>query len=242
MTKVTLAIPCLNEETVLERTVRMTLEFMRGQLADFAVTVVIVDNGSDDRTEQIGRRLAAEFSDSVRYLRLDQRGKGLAIRSAWRDFPAEIYAFMDADLATDLAALPRLLATCRDRGGLTIGSRHLPESDVERSALRRFVSFGYRLMLRLLLKTEVRDLPCGFKAIDAATAKAILPNVQDRAWFFDTELVIRTERAGRPVSEIPVRWREASQDGRQSKVPLFQVATDYLKRAWRLRRELDAKS
>jgi glycosyltransferase involved in cell wall biosynthesis len=242
MTQVTIAIPCLNEEAVLEQTVRATLNFIRNQLGDFKIMIVVVDNGSEDRTEEIGRRLAAEFPDVVRYQRLDQRGKGLAIRSAWRDFPADIYAFMDADLATDLAALPRLLATCRDQGGLVIGSRHLPESDVERSALRRLISFGYRLMLRLVLKTSIRDLPCGFKAIDSETAKAILPQTQDSAWFFDTELAIRTERSRRSVIEIPVRWREANQDGRQSKVPLFRVAADYLKRAWRLRRELNTRS
>lgn len=241
MTKVTLAIPCLNEEAVLERTVRTTLAYARERLPDFTVTLVIVDNGSNDRTEAIGRRLAVEFPADVRYRRLGQRGKGLAIRSAWQEFPAAIVAFMDADLATDLSALPRLLTACRDQGGLAIGSRHLPESDVERSGLRRLFSFGYRLMLRLVLNTAIRDLPCGFKALDAATAQAILPQVQDNAWFFDTELVIRTERSGRPVTEIPVRWREASEQGRRSKVPLFHVAVDYLKRSWRLRRELAAK-
>jgi glycosyltransferase involved in cell wall biosynthesis len=240
MTTVTLAIPCLNEEAVLERTVRSTWRFIRERLGGYAVTIVIVDNGSADRTEAIGRRLATEYPKAVRYLRLSQRGKGLAIRSAWQDFPADIVAFMDADLATDLSALPRLLDTCRDRGGLVTGSRHLPESDVERSGLRRLFSFGYRLMLRLMLNTAIRDLPCGFKALDAGTATAILPLVRDNAWFFDTELAIRTERSGRPVTEIPVRWREASQDGRFSKVPLFRVAFDYLQRAWRLRRELSA--
>ena len=239
--KIILAIPCLNEEAILGRTVETTLEFIQSRMPrDQEWLVTVVDNGSSDRTGTIGRGLAAIYPGRVSYRRLGQRGKGLAIRDAWVSAPADtaIFAFMDADLATDLGALPALVEACRRTDGLAIGSRHLPESRVVRSLLRRLFSWGYRLVLKCLLGTRINALPCGFKAASAAVVNKILPQVQDNAWFFDTELVIRTERAGLPVTEIPVVWHEVSGSGRRSRVPLFRVAYDYIRQSLKLRQSL----
>jgi glycosyltransferase involved in cell wall biosynthesis len=240
--RVTLAIPCFNEEAVIENTVTATLDYAAKALADFDLFLVIVDNGSTDGTEAIGRRLEQTYPDQVSYRRLHEPGKGRAIRVAWKENPADIYAFMDADLATDLAALPLLLTSCAASGGLTIGSRHLPQSKVKRSALRRLFSFGYRWLLNLILGTHIKDLPCGFKAASVKVIKQVLPQVRDNAWFFDSELVIRTEHARLPVTEIPVAWQEPQLTNRQSKVPLLAVAANYIKLAWRLRTDLRRNS
>ena len=240
MKTIILAIPSLNEEAVLLDTVEKTLDFVSKKMPNDNFRIIIVDNGSNDRTQEIGRTLAAEYPGQVIYQRLEQRGKGLAVRDAWTKHEGDIYAFMDADLATDLKSLPLLISSCPDNG-MAIGSRYLPESEVEKSITRRVFSWGYRLTLKTVLKTEIHDLPCGFKAASAKVVRDIFSEVKNNAWFFDTELTIRTEKKGLPIVEIPVKWHEVDQIDRPSRVSLFKVAREYLKHSLALRRELFRK-
>lgn len=230
-----IAVPVLNEEAVLERTVRQMAAAAAG-LRDVDAEVVIVDNGSDDATPEIGRRLADEVP-SVRYVRIGERGKGRAIRHAWSGADADVYAFMDADLATDLSALPALVEGAAN-DGVAYGSRFHPDAVVERSFLRRAFSSGYRAAVRVLLATSVNDAPCGFKAVSRRVVRDVLPEVRDDRWFFDTELVVRAERAGVPVVEVPVAWKEHEVEGRRSKVNALGLSVEYLRHILRLRKDL----
>lgn len=234
--RVTIAIPVLNEETVLDRTVRSVVAAARA-INGAEVEIVIADNGSEDATADIGERLALEFPD-VRYLRIGARGKGIAVRRAWESSDADVFAFMDADLATDLSALPRLVAAAAGSGGIAYGSRYHGDSDVVRSPTRTAVSRAYRAVVRSLLGTSVADAPCGFKAASRRVVRDVMPAVADDRWFFDTELVVRAERAGFPLIEVPVTWREVSYEGRRSKVNVPKVAAQYLRSVLRLRRDL----
>ncbi len=83
-----------------------------------------------------------------------------------------------------------------------------------------------------------RTTSTGPQAASPRVIREILPTVRDNGWFFDSELVVRTERAGLPVVEIPVSWREEPEAGRKSKVPVNRLAIEYLSRVWQLRREL----
>jgi glycosyltransferase involved in cell wall biosynthesis len=234
--KIVIAIPVLNEEQVLRSTVEQVLA-AAGRIAGAATLLVIADNGSADRTGEIGRALAAEHGQ-VRYRRLEARGKGLAIRTAWAENPADVAVFMDADLATDLEALPALVRAAAEGGGMALGSRYLPGSRVERSFFRRVLSRGYRAFVRAALGTAVSDLPCGFKAAAAAVVSRIMPAVSDNGWFFDTELVIRTERAGLAVREIPVAWSDSRTPDRKSKVAVIGLIREYVRKVVGLRRQL----
>jgi len=235
--RIVIAIPVLNEEQVLKATVEEVRRFAAAGLAGHETVVVVADNGSTDKTGEIGRALAAA-DPAVRYRRLEQRGKGLAIRTVWSDGPADVYVFMDADLATDLAALAPLVAAAAEGGGLAVGSRFLPGSKVERSLWRRLFSRGYRLFARLMLGTRVSDLPCGFKAASPRVIAEIMPAVKNNGWFFDTELVIRAERAGLPVREVPVIWREERTPGRRSRVAVWKLVREYVRQVLALRRDL----
>lgn len=236
--KITIVLPVLNEERVLGESIEKLARFVGGRLQQHEVTIVICDNGSTDGTAGIGKGLESQYGN-VRYVRLERRGKGLAIREGWRRFPADVAVFMDADLATDLEALPDLVAAVAGGGAdLAVGSRYHPASTVERSAARKFISRAYRLVLRSLLGTGVEDVPCGFKAASAGLVREIMPAIKDDGWFFDTELVVRTERAGKRIVEIPVRWCEFRTEGRQSKVRVFSLGLEYAKKSWALRSEL----
>lgn len=232
-----IALPVLDEEKVLRATTEKVRAFADASLSGHDVDIVIADNGSTDGTPRIADELSRELR-GVRVLRLDRRGKGLAVRGAWASADADAYAFMDADLATDLGALPPLVTKLSEGADLAVGSRFHRDSEVERSLPRRALSWGYRILLRAVLGTRVSDVPCGFKAVSRRVVREIMPKVKDDGWFFDTELLMRSERAGLRIAEVPVTWRELKPQGRRSKVRVLGLVADYFRKAVGLRREL----
>lgn len=231
-----LVLPVLNEERIIADTCRQVLEFLSRHGADWTWEVVVADNGSTDRTAAIVADLARR-NPRLRYLPIPHTGKGFAIKHAWQSADADVYCFMDADLATDLSALPRLLAAIRDDGyDLAIGSRYAAGAVVERDWLRRISSRGYQLVLKLLLGTHVLDVPCGFKAVSRRVRDQLLPKVQSGGWFFDSELLVLAEHAGYRTQEIPVRWHEPP--GRVSKVNIVLLSFSYFRAVLALRRRL----
>ncbi len=235
--RISIAIPVLDEEKVLRSSVTKIRTFADAALSAHAVEIVIADNGSTDATAAIADELCRDLH-GVRTVRLAKRGKGLAIRNAWASADADAYAFMDADLATDLAALPALVAALAMGSDVAVGSRYHPDSTVERTVLRKALSYGYRGLLRALFGTRVTDVPCGFKAVSARVVREVVPDVKDDGWFFDTELLMRAERRGFRIAEVAVTWREVRPEGRRSKVRVLRLAADYVRKAIGLRREL----
>ena len=212
------------------------VEFCRQRLADdFSYSIVIADNNSNDQTGVISKNLVAEF-DVVKYLFVSQKGKGAAIVSVWQNFEADIYCFMDADLATDLAALPALIQNIVNGFDLVIGSRTSHDSTVNRSLIRKIFSFGYRIFIKTIFKTKVSDLPCGFKAINQKIKQSVLPKIINREWFFDSELVLLAEHLNFKIKEIPVVWTEKRVGDDKSKVKLFSLSLAYIKKALELKK------
>jgi hypothetical protein len=114
---------------------------------------------------------------------------------------------MDVDLSTDLnALLPLVAPLLSGHSDVAIGTRLAPGSRVVRGPKRELISRSYNLLLRTVLGVGFSDAQCGFKAIRAAQARQLLPLVEDRGWFFDTELLVLAERAGLRIHEVPVDW------------------------------------
>ncbi len=200
-------IPVYNEEHDLESAVR-TLHASLAAYMGPATRITIVDNASVDGTAAIGARLAVEL-DGVRFMRLEQKGRGRALRAAWLASDADIVSYMDVDLSTSLDALPHLLEPIlAGRADIVVGSRLITGAQVTRSLKRECISRGYNLLLRTVLHLRVRDAQCGFKAVRAGVARALLPSVRDEGWFFDTELLVLAQRARLRILEIPVAWIE----------------------------------
>ena len=124
-------------------------------------------------------------------LRLEQKGRGRALRAAWSSSEADVVAYMDVDLSTDLAALPELLLPLLEhRADVAIGSRLAPGAEVSRGIKRELISRAYNLLLHLSLGTGFADAQCGFKAARREVIVPLLERVQDDGWFFDTEAAL----------------------------------------------------
>src|ERR1700749_2740543 len=184
--EVEIVIPVLNEQVVLEGSVRMLHAYLSTTFP-FSWQITIVDNASTDGTLQIARRLMYELPE-VGAMHLPAKGRGRALRTAWTVSRAEVFAYMDVDLSTDLAALLPLVAPLlTGHSDVAIGSRLTASSRAVRGAKREVISRCYNLILRTTLRARFSDAQCGFKAIRADAAGKLLPLVQDTAWFFDTE-------------------------------------------------------
>jgi putative flippase GtrA len=229
-----LVVPVYNEAHNLEHTVRSTRAFLDG--FGYPTRLTIADNASTDGTLDIARRLADELP-AVRVLHLDAKGRGRALKAAWLASDADVLAYMDVDLSTDLAALAPLVAPLvSGHSQLAIGSRLARGSQVVRGVRRELISRCYNLLLRGSLAVRFSDAQCGFKAIRSDAARELLPLVQDTGWFFDTELLVLAERAGLRIHEVPVDWV----DDPDSRVDVVATARADLEGIARLVRDLSA--
>jgi putative flippase GtrA len=203
--EVEIVVPVYNEA----QTLAASIGRLGGYLAEsfpFSTRITIADNGSTDGTWKVATALANELSE-VRAIRLEARGRGRALNAVWSGSDAKVLAYMDVDLSTDLSALLPLVAPLLSgHSDLAIGSRLARGARVTRGTKRELISRSYNAILHLALGARFSDAQCGFKAIRADRARQLLPHVRDRAWFFDTELLVLAERAGLRIHEVPVDW------------------------------------
>lgn len=219
-----IVVPVYNEEAVLENSILRLSEYLTQEMPS-TWQITIADNASTDRTPVIAARLS-EHMPNVAYRRLEVKGRGYALRDAWNASEAKVFAYLDVDLSTDLAALPPLVAPLLSgHSDISIGTRLGQSSRVSRGPKREFISRSYNFLLRRTMQVRFSDAQCGFKAIRADVAKRLLPHVEDNGWFFDTELLIIAERSGLRIHEIPVDWV----DDPDSRVDITQTALEDLR-------------
>ena len=230
---VELIIPVLNESKALEQSVHTLRDFL-SRTFPYPWKVVIADNGSTDGTREIAERLAAEYED-VRSFSLNQRGRGRALRRAWTQSDADIVAYTDVDLSTELVALEKLCRAIHEDGyEIATGSRLMKESNIKRGLKRDVISRCYNLFIKCVLFTKFSDAQCGFKAVSRRVVDELLPQVKDEAWFFDTELLVLGEKQGYGVKDVPVVWI----DDDDSRVKIVSTAWEDIKGVLRLRMHL----
>ncbi len=227
-----ITVPVLNEEQDLPPSTRTLHGFLTENLSEYDWRIIIADNGSTDGTPEIASNLSQELGN-VGYLRLEQRGRGRALRESWLSGEAEILAYMDVDLSTELEALPKLVEAIDKEGhDLAIGSRLAKGARVlGRPPHREFISRVYNRIIKIMFWSKFEDAQCGFKAISRAAAQDLIPLVEDTGWFFDSELLILAEKNGYKIKEVPVRW----QDDPDSRVDIVRTAYGDLAGLVRLR-------
>lgn len=228
--EVLVVLPVYNEEKELKINVLKLRNFLKENLADFLWHITIVDNASIDKTPEVGKNLAKKYPE-IDFLRLKEKGRGGAVKKAWIEREAEIYAYMDVDLSTDLKHLPSLLNSLVKDYDIAIGSRLLPKSKVlGRTFKREIISRAYNLMLKILFQVKFSDAQCGFKAVTKRVVRELLPKIQDNEWFFDSELLIIGKKSGYKIYEEPVTWV----DNPGSTVRVLGTAWGDLCGLWRL--------
>ena len=226
---VDIVVPVYNEEKVLPRSILILTEYLRDNLRN-PWQVIIADNASTDGTRSVSEDLCQRYA-GVSYLPIPQKGRGRALRTAWLGSSADIVSYMDVDLSTDLAHLPQLLEAIEQGYHIAIGSRLSKGSRVTRSLKREVTSRTYNLLIKSMFMTPFADAQCGFKALTRQTAQAIVPNIENNNWFFDTELLIIAAKRGYKIKSVPVKW----DDDPNTTVNITQTAAEDVKGLFRMR-------
>nr|CAG4641126.1 EOG090X0BIY [Eulimnadia texana] len=258
-------VPAYNEETRLPVMLDECLDFLEKQLnADPRQTfeVIIVDDGSSDKTTDIAQKYALKFgTDKLKVLTLvKNRGKGGAVRLGMLRARGKRLLFADADGATKFSELTKLqsrmdtLSSDQHDGdkvlALVCGSRaHLEEEAIaSRSLFRTILMKGFHLLVWFFCVRTIRDTQCGFKLLSRSAAKTLFRSIHIERWAFDVELLFVAEKLKVPLAEVAVKWTEI--DG--SKVTPFwswlQMGRDlvliwlrYFSGAWRIAEETKSK-
>jgi len=199
-------IPAYNEDARLEPTLRDTIRYFRGRRHE--VEVIVVDDGSVDRTSVLVDRLSGEF-DEIRLMRLPvNRGKGYAVRTGIVNARGAQILFMDADGATPIAEIERLEAAVLSGCDGAIGSRAVRAQDVQVTPrwYRRLIGRVFHFLVSTLTVRGYRDTQCGFKLFNAPVAQDLFSRIRMNGFSFDVEVLLMARYRRYRIAEIPVNW------------------------------------
>jgi dolichyl-phosphate beta-glucosyltransferase len=223
--ELSIVIPAYNEQARLPRTVLETMHWCTHQNLTFEL--IIADDGSRDETFALAR-LFEESDVRIRALACPHMGKGAAVRMGILNARGQCVLFMDADGATPLSEVPKLLAAIAAGSDVAIGSRVVQnpgEVEIKTPLHRRIIGRIFAFFVNLFAIGGIADTQCGFKMFRREAAVAIFSRQKTPGFAFDVEILFIARRLALTIAEIPVNW--TSQTG--SKVNLV---TDSIKMLW----------
>ena len=199
-----IVIPAHNEETRLPGTLEQVFRFLAGQ--DFPAEVIVVENGSNDRTYEIAREFT-ERHPALRVIQNDWRGKGLAVQRGVKEAKGEYVFLCDADLSMPIEEIGKFLPPQLLNADIAIASREAHGAvRYNEPYYRHFTGRVFNTLIRWLVLPKLQDTQCGFKCIRAETARDIFRYQTLTGWAFDVELLFIARRHGYSVVEIPIHW------------------------------------
>lgn len=221
-----ITIPVYNEETSLESKIITLHDFCINHFSGKLWAIIIADNGSMDRTQVIAEDLAATYNQ-IKYVKLDRKGVGLALKTSWKQSNSYIIGSMDLDLSTDLKHLPQVLSAITEQDyDLVYGTRlHSDSRVIGRTLKREIISRIFNYILQNYLKVSISDSMSGFTFFKRSFLDKILKNgAESDKWFFQAEILIVSEWLGLRMYELPIHWIDDS----DSKVKVLSLMIEYL--------------
>lgn len=204
---VEITVPVYNEEKELEKNITTLYSFCSKNLKKYDWHITIADNASTDNTPIIASTMSKE-NPKILYFRLEQKGRGRAVKRVWSQSKCDYCIYMDLDLSTDLIHLPNILKMLGSGCDVAIGSRLAKGARVEgrtfvRELTSRVLNFFF---IQFFFHTHFTDAQCGFKGVTRRVVENLISKVKDNEWFFDGELLIIAEKSGYKIYEEPVHW------------------------------------
>ncbi|MCG3175565.1 MAG: Undecaprenyl-phosphate 4-deoxy-4-formamido-L-arabinose transferase [Candidatus Omnitrophica bacterium] len=216
--ELSIVVPVYNEELSLPETLRRLKAYL--DLKGRPWEVVVVSDGSVDRTDTIASEAAAA-DPRVRHIRLERnRGKGAAVRQGVRASKGRYVLFTDADLSAPIKESEKLLERLIAGADVAVGSRALRSSgcDVRQTPKRYLAGRVFNVLVRSVLGLGIRDTQCGFKAFGRGAADRLFGAQTLEGFGFDVEVLYLARKYGMRVEEVPVMWSQ----GPRSRVRLWR--------------------
>lgn len=230
---ITIIFPVLNEKLRLESGITRTVEYLQKiRFEDYEI--IIVDNGSEDETPEIARRLCSQYQDKVRYERIQIRGVGAAFRKGVERSRGRVVGYMDIDLSTNIKHLGEAIHIFQVNSEVDYinGSRFASQSDTRgRKWYRKITSQGLLILLKTFLGMKSTDAVCGFTFVRRPAAISLIQaSSQDNGWFYMIEFLLRAEKRGIKILDYPVEWQEDY----NTTVKVFKTVCNYMAQITRL--------
>lgn len=207
--RLSLVIPAFNEAKRLPPFLQAIADYNRTHPADI-FEIIVVDDGSTDNTAAIAESFKTNLPKLKIIRQTQNRGKGAAVRAGVLAAQGDAIAFMDADGATPITELPKIIMALTN-SDIAVGNRWMPGAKTERhSLLRRFSGWVYRTYMSLFGLGAI-DTMCGFKGYQAAVARDLFENLLEERWLFDTEIAYKAVQKNYRIKNFPITW--TSKDG-----------------------------
>jgi dolichyl-phosphate beta-glucosyltransferase len=203
--ELSIIIPAYNEELRLPATLKQIAAYIRS--ANREVEVIVIDDGSKDKTIAVGESFRNEISNLRVISNGQNRGKGYSVRHGMQEACGRIVLFTDADLSAPIEEVDKLLPSMQNHD-VAIGSRAVDRSliSVHESHFREFAGIIFNKIVRLILRLPFVDTQCGFKAFRREECRIIFELQTIERFGFDPELLYLARHHGLRSVEIPVRW------------------------------------
>ncbi len=199
-----IVIPAHNEENRLPSTLDAIDAFIKRQ--SYTVEVLVVENGSHDRTLEYCR----EYAAGVNWLRVfheDQRGKGLAVKRGMLEAHGEYRFICDADLSMPIEEVNRFLPPQLNHFDVAIGSREGAGAQrFNEPVYRHLIGRIFNTMVRLITLPGLQDTQCGFKCFRAEVAEEVFKLQTMGGMSFDVEVLYIARRLGYKIEEVGIPW------------------------------------
>jgi len=219
-------VPVYNEEKRLDLPLPGAIHYLQSHFSNWEI--IYSDDGSTDGTYERLLQIQKDFPHVFVIVKeLENRGKGNAVCQGIKIARGNIVLFSDADFSTPIEETQKLLEKMAEGYDIVIGSRGLPDSNVEihQSWARETMGKIFNLIIRTLLPVSFQDTQCGFKMFRTDAIRKIVPRLTISGFAFDVELLIAAETNQLKIAELPVTWRNV----RDSKVHPIRNSLEMLK-------------
>ena len=226
-------IPCYNEEDILVKNVGKISEVL--DKSTLRYEIILVDDCSKDRTVELAKEIVKNDSKIKMICHKVNMGRGKAVEDGIAKSRGRVAGFLDIDLQVPAHYIIPLFIELENGADVATALRVY---DIRLHMLHRFIlSKGYNTLFNLMLRTPIKDSETGYKFFKRDKVLSVIPEIKDKHWFWDTEVMVRSFLKGLVIKEVPCLCiREEEQ---KSTVKVFKDVLDYFRNIWRFKKEVD---
>lgn len=225
---VSLILPCFNEHEVFEGSVAHIASVLSS--SKYAYEIIFVDDMSVDNTKSLIKNTKYKAIFHTKNM-----GRGAAVRSGIKAARGKVVGYIDIDCEVSPVYIPAMVEMILEKkADVVIGRRQYRTSFG--SVIREILSRGYMWLAHVLLETEGLDTESGYKFFNREKIVPVLDRVEHQGWFWDTEIIVRSKRAGLRIAEMPVLFLRRFD--KTSSVHIVPDTIEYMKNLWRIRKTL----
>ncbi len=228
-------IPAKNEEKHIERTVRSVFDYLTSRNIEHEI--IVVSNGSTDRTDEIVRQLIVAAVPTLKLVDYSHTaGKGYAVKQGMLKASGQFRMFMDADNSTTINHIEKMMPYFNQGYDVVIGSIAIKGKKVAKGSEPAWrILFGKmgNIFIQIMAVPGIHDTQRGFKIVTAQAAEDIFPRITIMHWGFDVEMLALARKFGHKIKEVPVDWHN-DPNSRVGLKAYFEVLLETVKVRWNL--------